>query len=383
MFMNDHREKSRANAPALFRLTAGLLILCGLTTQPAHAQGHTQAHKTIATTREVPVDNELGFRDGSFVAAPIPFSNPLIGAGLALGLGYLFKTTPDTKTSVIGVGGLKSDNGSQVTGVMFNLALDDNRWQVNSFFGKGDIKYDLYLPLSVRVPLRQEGTMGRLSGAYGVTPDLSFGIATQYLDTTVTQQIGSLPPEIAPDLGLELLEVGLTADWDKSNDSDYPTKGFRITAEATNGQDLSGTRNYYRGHANVDYYRGFGDNSVLALRGSTCAAVEDTPFFYKCALGGSDNFRGFNQTEFLSEASLSFQAEFRQRFTRRLGGVAFVGTGWTGDDFGSLTENGSRSAGGVGLRFRLSRKFPVDFSVDYSYNDQDEGLLYIYVGQRF
>jgi outer membrane translocation and assembly module TamA len=85
----------------------------------------------------------------------------------------------------------------------------------------------------------------------------------------------------------------------------------------------------------------------------------------------------------LSKASVSFQAEFRQRFTNRFGGVAFAGTGWTGDDFGSLRDNGTRSAAGLGLRYRLSRKFPVDFAVDYSHNDQDEGLLYIYVGQRF
>ena len=41
------------------------------------------------------------------------------------------------------------------------------------------------------------------------------------------------------------------------------------------------------------------------------------------------------------------------------------------------------AAGGFGLRYRVSKKFPVDFSVDGSWNDEHEGLLYISVGQRF
>jgi hypothetical protein len=278
MITADHRGKSRAIAPALFRfafLVLALLCLVALPAGPGRAQGHTTATKTISTTGKVPVDSELGFRRGSLVAAPIPFSNPLIGSGLALGVGYLFKTTPDAKTSVLGVGGLKSDNGSQVLGLMFNLALDDNRWQFNSFAGKADVHYDLYLPLSLTIPLRQDGIVGRLSGSYGVTPDLSFGISTQYLDTTVTPAIPGLPPEFTPDLALELLEVGVIADWDKRDNTDYPTKGFRLAMEAVRGQELGNSvRDYSRGHANADFYHSFGDRSVLALRGSTCAASD-------------------------------------------------------------------------------------------------------------
>ncbi len=38
---------------------------------------------------------------------------------------------------------------------------------------------------------------------------------------------------------------------------------------------------------------------------------------------------------------------------------------------------------GLGLRYRVSKKFPVDFAVDGSLSDEGDSLLYISVGQRF
>jgi hypothetical protein len=38
---------------------------------------------------------------------------------------------------------------------------------------------------------------------------------------------------------------------------------------------------------------------------------------------------------------------------------------------------------GLGLRYRVSEKFPVDFAVDGSVSEDGDGLLYISVGQRF
>ena len=51
--------------------------------------------------------------------------------------------------------------------------------------------------------------------------------------------------------------------------------------------------------------------------------------------------------------------------------------------FGSFGSTDAHTAAGLGARYRVSQKFPVDFSVDVAYNDEDEITTYIYVGQRF
>jgi hypothetical protein len=38
---------------------------------------------------------------------------------------------------------------------------------------------------------------------------------------------------------------------------------------------------------------------------------------------------------------------------------------------------------GLGARLRVSKKFPVDFSVDVAVNREDEATTYVYLGQRF
>ncbi len=63
--------------------------------------------------------------------------------------------------------------------------------------------------------------------------------------------------------------------------------------------------------------------------------------------------------------------------------MVFGGVGWTGESYGSLTDNGDRIAAGVGFRYRVSKKFPVDSSADVSTKNDDEEFLYIFVGQRF
>ena len=126
-----------------------------------------------------------------------------------------------------------------------------------------------------------------------------------------------------------------------------------------------------------------GDKGVLAARGALCGASDTTPFFDLCSLGGTDAMRGFPVTQFLDNRLASAQVEYRRVFAGRLGGVVFAGAGMVGADTEDLSVDDAHAAAGLGARIRLSRKFPVDFSIDASWNDEDEQLLYIYVGQRF
>ncbi|WP_244614856.1 BamA/TamA family outer membrane protein [Pukyongiella litopenaei] len=327
---------------------------------------------------------EYGVRDGSLVVAPIPFSNPTIGSGLVLGAGYLFNLDPASKPSMVGIGGLWSDNGSRGYGVNISLAFANNRWQVHGFHGKAGLNYDLYTPLGI-LPIRQDGRLSKLGLSYGVNHDLSFGLTLRHLDTSIEQKLIPLPPPFDRDIDLELLNIGAVVDWDTRDDTIYPRSGHRLYAEASHGEPLHQTRgrDYRKGYVNFDLFRPVGDHGVFAARFSACAADDEAPFFDKCALGLNDGFRGFSVTQFLDNRSASLQVAYRHRFGDRLGAVAFAGTGDVGPHYETFGEGGLHSAGGVGLRYRVSRKFPVDFAVDGSRNNLGENTLYIYVGQRF
>ncbi|PCH66534.1 MAG: hypothetical protein COC12_12900 [Rhodobacteraceae bacterium] len=350
----------------------------------AQQQGSIEGE--LSTLPEVSENSDFGFRNGSLVLAPIPFSNPTIGSGLMLGAGYLFKTDATSKPSMIGAGALRSDNGSIGYGLAVNLAFDNNRWLFESMFAEADVRYDLFTPLG-NLPIRQDGVLARMSLAYGVTSELSFGASLRYLDTTITPGAPGLPPIPPPFnkfLNTEVASLGLLAEWDRRDDTIYPTSGGYLQFEASRNVALSGfSQDYTKGFVNYTHYLKVGGAGVFAARASACSASVDTPFFDQCSLGSTDGFRGFSATQFLDLRSASIQVEYRQQFTKRLGMVAFGGIGMVGPNYKDLDIGGTHTAYGLGARYRVSKKFPLDFSIDLARNSLGEDQLYIYVGQRF
>lgn len=327
-------------------------------------------------------DDSIGVRRGSFIFAPIPTRSPMLGTGLALGLGYLFQTDPESSASTIGFGAFRTENGSRAVAGLADLYLLQDRWHINALYTEAALNYDLITPVVGAVPLAQDATLGQLTATYSPTESFSIGPKFRYLDTSIATNLALLPPQYQPDLGLRILSAGLSAGWDTRDDTLYPTSGERITLSASRSFVTEGVLpDYDKGTALFDLYRSLGPQSVFALRGTLCAASSDTPFFDQCSVGGTDAMRGFNSTRFLNERMASLQAEYRHRFGKRLGGVIFAGTGAVGDSFSDLDDRGS--AVGLGLRYRVSRKFPVDFTIDGAYNSEDNSTFYISVGQRF
>lgn len=342
----------------------------------------TQVGQLGSTTK----NSNVGFRRGSVVVAPIPFSNPTIGTGLILGAGYLFQFDEGSKPSVIGGAAMRTDNGSMAGGLAVNLNFDDNRWILKALLAQADVKYDLYTDIGI-LPIQQEGVLGRLAFAYGVTQDLSFGLSFRYLDTVINLSEPGFPPIPPPFdqfLDVKIANVGVVSEWDNRDDSIYPSSGHHLQFQAYKGYALSGlVEDYAKSYANYTFYLSPAAQTVVATRLSICGASSATPFFDQCGLGTVDAFRGFPATQYLDLRSASAQIEIRQRLTKRIGAVAFGGVGQAGRSFSQLDDNGSHSAIGVGVRYRVSKKFPLDFSIDVAHNDESENNLYIYVGQRF
>ncbi|MFY0618219.1 BamA/TamA family outer membrane protein [Shimia sp.] len=368
------------------RLSGAAFVFAILTTyaaQPAFAD--PLSGDTLNTTLDNAANDEnpLGFGQGSFVVAPVPFKNVLIGGGLVLGGGYLFNIDEGSDTSVIGIGGLRSENGTNAFGLGGKLVFDQNRWQLSASLGQAEGFYDLYVG-GIPVPVRQTGDVFNLSVLRGVTSELLFGAGVRYLDTTLGYggSGGGLPP--LPESQLRVALFNLLAKWDTRDDSFSARSGNLLEGTLSYGEVLdSSTRTYQRAIVTYNHYLPVGAQNAVALRLAACTNSTSTPFFDKCSLGGTDAFRGFSPTEFLNDALLSAQLEYRQQIGSRFGAVLFAGAGNTAANFADLGDTDFRYAGGLGLRFQLSKKFKATLSLDASINDRDEDLLYIYVGQRF
>jgi hypothetical protein len=331
--------------------------------------------------------NAIGWTRGSFVVAPIPLSNPTIGSGLILGAGYLFTIDEGSNPSSVGIGGFRTDNGSRGVGGGISLSFGDKRWSLGLVGGSADVVYDFYgtgsLPLPAPIRLRQSVDLVRLNAGYGLTPKLTLGVEVAYGESTVALDNTGAAEDI-PDLGIRLglFKVGPTLSWDTRDNTIYPTDGTHVSFKALYGDVVSGIeRDYWKGILLTDFYRRGPWDTVIAGRLAACRAGDTAPFYDLCALGGTDAFRGYPVGQYLDTGLASGQIALRGTFGRRFGYTVFAGVAALGPDFGDLGP--ARVAGGAGVRYRLSRKFPLDLSVDVAFNQDSEALTYIYVGQRF
>lgn len=370
----------------LYRLWAVVLAFV-FTSQPAFAgsiTSRTEESLDRSEALDAVAETPFGFSEGSFVVAPIPLRNPMFGTGLILGGGYLFQDDEKSNTSFFGLAGLKTSNGTNGYGAGGRLSFNSNRWNTTFFVGEVDAFYDAY-PAGFPVPINQQGKLVLVSGSYGFTENISAGLEFSRLDTQITLDgTGALPPGLIPDADLNLMGVNLIFAMDYRDDSLYPTEGSHLDVSIGQGQTLDGPwRDYEKAVVTYDYFISGIGPGVIATRLAVCGASDDTPFFEKCSIGGTDMFRGYNAFETLGDRLLSAQVEYRGQLGGRFGYAVFGGVGNTADSFSELGDTQIKYAAGFGGRFRLSKKFPMDLALDLVRNQKGENFTYIYVGQRF
>lgn len=355
-----------------------------LLSYPAFAQESLSSQ--VVGNLDIEPEAPFGFANGSVIVAPIPLSDPTLGTGLVVAGGYLFNADAESNSSYFGLGALRTDTGSIGYGFSSKIYLDSNRWQFGISGGYVDLNYDLFV-LGVPIPLNQKGSLVQANFAYGITKEFSLGVDARYLETKIAPagtQPGSLPAQIFKALDTEILNLGVTANLDRRDDTIYPTSGTFTSLNLKHGEVLSGLAdNYQKANFTLNGYKQVFGKNVIAAKFSACAASDGAPFYDSCGLGGSDSFRGFPSTEFIDRNLLSIQAAWRGSLNQRFGYAVFAGAGAVGSSFGNVVSGPVNTAAGVGGRFRLSKKFPLDFSLDGTVNDQGETLYYLYIGQRF
>lgn len=232
--------------------------------------------------------------------------------------------------------------------------------------------------------VRQSGQAVRGEFRYGFSPSLSAGVLFRYLQTELEGiGRGQLPPQIGDELRVELGSLGVVAPWDSTDSTYYPTSGKRASLDLMFTETvISIPRQYSKTVAKASAYVPLGESIVVAGDFVGCSATDEAPLYDACLLGGTDAFRGYPLMRYFGNELVSAQAELRGTFGERFGYVAFAGVGQVTESLVAATD-GAVAAGGVELRFRVSREFDLDLSLDPSVNEQRETLVYLYVGQRF
>jgi len=347
------------------------------------------------TAAEMPAENSAKASPGrSFVAMPIPVSNPAIGNGLAVAALMIFTPSGSPRPWTTGAGGVYTDTKSWGVAAFQKAYLDDDRFRVTAGGGGGVFNVKFYGIGQAAgsqgryVNLEQDAGGGIAEVLMRVAPKTYVGL--RYRGAVVHSEFRIPPPTDRPDLVLPELsaksaisQLGLSGEYD-TRDSEYnPSTGIYahgewMFAEAWLGSDFD----YGLLNAAVNGYHRINEKSLIAWRGSVCHAGDGAPFYDICNFGANNDLRGYPAGQYRDKAMFALQTEYRRHLFWRLGATAFVGVGEVATSFGKMNTSDLLPAAGLGLRIEASKKYKVNASIDFAVGDH-VSAAYFYIGEAF
>jgi hypothetical protein len=329
------------------------------------------------------------------LVAPLPFRNSQIGWGVAVMAGLIHRFDADTtiKPSTGAVTGLVSENGSWGVMGLEIARFGRDAWRARGVVGYMDLKYDFYGigieagEAGVSIPIEQ--TISVASGAVlrRLIPGLYVGPTVVWMQATVSPRDQAEPgqPALPDQSQAHLVAPGLLAEWDTRNSDYWPDQGSLAQLKASFFSTTSGeSGTFQRYQAAWSWYHGLrGPRLVVVANLNACGAPGDAPFYGLCSLGsGRFALRGYTQGRYRDHYATVVQGELRAHSAGRFGATLFGGFAQVAPEFSDIFDAQVLPAGGAGLRYQLTRNYPMHLRLDYAWGS-DGGLLYFSVGEAF
>jgi Omp85 superfamily domain len=364
--------------------------------EQADQQDQGQAEPAQTNPPDAKNDAQPDEKKGEWLLAPIPISSPAVGTGLQWAVGRVFhfdKSDEISPPSTVGIGGVFTNNGTRAFAIGGRLYLKQDKYRVTAALGTASVNFDIYGvgraagDRGTFVPLNTDGKAfimeplfrlkkGVYLGLRGQYRDLRLSLDQQKLDSSSQppDQLAELIDTIAPELLQQrTVSVGPRFQWDTRDNVFYPKRGILLDFGLDLfAQALGSKWNYQYYKVSFNKYTQLSEHQVLAFRGMACAATGDhVPIYDLCLFGTSNDIRGYAAGRFQDRRMFAAQAEYRlmlpvQGFLGRFGVVAFAGFGGVDKKFTDMGFSDLLPGGGAGVRFRLTKKNPINFRADYA-----------------
>jgi hypothetical protein len=408
MRMTNHSTESVRRPPPLASQLPRLALLALLLTLGAvHAEepgpkAPAQAVDETDTAPDEETDSPTKPWYRSLVPLPVIITEPAIGEGLGLALGYFHpekagnyrprrledptsvrdisvgQKPPPTATGVFGA---YTSNGTWAGGIAHMDTFRNDTIRYTGAAAYANVIADFYVndqPFEFNLEglLIYNDVKFRLGKS-----DWFLGAALSYLDATNTFSV-SLPQDITLPLDFlaeDFTDIGLKARamYETRDESIMPRSGWLLDASLTrNDQALGGSYDYTTAKLKALYFRPLTESVVLGLRIESASVFGDPPFFAVPWV----NLRGIPAMRYQGDTVSVAEIEGRYYFNENWLANAFLGKGWASSDIAGIETQQSIRAWGVGGRYRLLKDQGVWVGVDYAIGPEDN-VYYITVGQ--
>ncbi len=351
--------------------------------------------ETVEVMQEQTEAANKALGDKRFFVMPIPIVNPTIGAGLGAMAMYLFEAGENAPPSSLTFGGFYTDSDSWAGAVGTQIYFKDDKYRMPAWVGFFDINVDFYGigneagDRGIPVPISQSGPFFAPSFLFRIADNLYLGPRYRLLTIeTVIDKTGlpaGHPGQALPDVfTVKSSGLGVILNYDKKDNKFYPHNGSFLNVDTNfTDESLNSDTNYQQYEVGYNLYREIGEQQILAWRATGCFTDGDTPYYDLCMFGGEfDSMRGYVGGQYRDDMSLTTQLEYRWRFYKKWGLVAFGGIGQVASNLSEFTTDNILPSAGLGVRFRASEEQRVNLSIDYA-RGKDSNAWYFRIGEAF
>ena len=337
-------------------------------------------------------------------SAPPPrvrlFALPVVGytpeTKLAGGLALVRLVRPPagdrtTRPSSASASAISTQRGQLTAGLSGERWTAANRWRAAGGVRYARFPYQLFGVGPNAPDSAEEEYTSRRWGAdvelrRRVASALYLGALAEFERTTMlrVEEGGLLDRRVlAGSAGGNVALLGATATWDTRDNVYAAASGVYVQLAASLADaTLGGDFDYDRTALDARTYVRAGRVGVLAFQGVATRVGGQVPFERLAQIGGNSVMRGYLQGRYRDLAAAAVQAEYRTPLWRRLGAVAFVGTGDVAPSLGELDLAALKTVVGAGLRYALSREDRLNIRLDYG-GGGGAGGTYVTLGEAF
>ena len=333
-----------------------------------------------------------GFLDTAYGFVPllVPITEPAVGYG-AVGAAVFVHGDPPApgeefvRPTMSAVGALRTENGTRG---WFGANLGtwwDGRLRTIAALGDIDLNLE-YFGLGDRVSdglgysVKAKG--GLLGGNYRLA-DTQLWLGARYasVDTNVTLDapLADLPNVQPADYGLRLAALTPSITFDRRDNFFTPTRGIYVDLSLPMYRDSYGSdRDFETVNLTAMYFRPLGTSLYFSVRGSAKDSSDGTPFYLRPYVA----LRGVQALQYQGEQAAELEAELRWQLRPRYSIVGFAGAGEARSSLTAGERSENLTAGGVGFRYLIARRYGMQMGVDVA-GGPDDTVLYVVFGNAW
>lgn len=276
--------------------------------------------------------------------------------------------------------------------IPYELYLKDGKYRIDGELGYYRYFYNFYgIGPNSKIENKETYDVNfpriRINALRGITEKLFVGINYRF---DLYDIVGLEPNGLVEALTIPGKEGGVTSligpliRYDSRDNNFYPRKGYYATLSTSSSfKAIGATYNYSTVEYSFSTYKTWGGDKTLAANFTTGATLGAAPFYEYFYISSPKRSRGFNDRRYMDRNLLLFQLEYKMHMIWRIDAVAFGSlASLDGNWLTNWEFNKAKTAGGLGIRFKLIKDQEIRLRCDVGYAE-DQLNFYITIGEAF